>query len=67
MVRHEDANLDPRDDDMLRATLERMVEGERGTLKLDLSEWSLVVHGLGGGMIKARLNVTPVGTSEIRR
>jgi len=50
-VRQEDANLDPKDGAMLRATLERMVEVERGSLRLDLSEWSLVVHGLGGGMI----------------
>lgn len=67
MVRQEDANLDPRDDGILRATLERMVEAERGTLKLDLSEWSLVVHSLGGGMIRARVQVAPVGTTNIRR
>lgn len=67
MVRQEDANLDPRDDDMLRATLERMVEAERGTLRLDLSEWSLVVHNHGGGMIQARLAVNDLGVSDVRR
>lgn len=67
MVRQEDANLDPRDDDMLRATLERLVEAERGTLRLDLSDWSLVVHNPGGGMIQARAQVTPTGMTEIRR
>jgi hypothetical protein len=33
---------------MLRATLERMVENQRGSLRLDLSEWSLVVRNIGG-------------------
>lgn len=67
MVRQEDANLDPKDNAMLRSTLERMVEAERGTLKLDLSEWSLVVHSLGGGMIRARLRITESGATETRR
>lgn len=67
MVRQEDANLDPRDDDILRATLERMVEAERGTLRLDIAEWSLVVHNLGGGMIQARAQVTSAGMTDIHR
>ena len=67
MVRQEDANLDPRDDDMLRATLERMVEAERSTLKVDLSEWSLVVHNVGGGMIRARLQISAAGATDVRR
>jgi hypothetical protein len=67
MVHQEEANLDPRDDAMLRATLERMVESEHGTLRLDLSEWSLVVHSVGGGMIQARLQVTHSGANEIKR
>lgn len=67
MVRQEDINLDPRDDDMLRTTLERMVEAERGSLKLDLSEWSLIVHSLGGGMIRARLCVQTSGASNVTR
>jgi len=67
MVRQEDANLDPKDGAMLRATLERMVEVERGSLRLDLSEWSLVVHGLGGGMIWARVRVAPSGATDLVR
>lgn len=67
MVHQEEANLDPRDDAMLRATLERMVKAERGTLKLDLSEWSLAVHSHGGGMVHARLEVAPSGAMSIRR
>jgi len=66
MIRQEDANLDPKDDAMLRATLERMVEAERRSLRLDLSEWSLVVHSLGGGMIRARLYVTSSGSNDVR-
>jgi hypothetical protein len=67
MVQQEDANLDPRDDAMLRATLECMVEEERSSLRLDLSEWSLVVHNLGGGMVQARLGVTGAGASTVKR
>lgn len=67
MVRQEDANLDPKDEEILRATLERMVNAERGSLRLDLSEWSLVVHNIGGGMIQARLSVTSTGASDVQR
>lgn len=67
MVRQEDANLDPTDETMLRTTLEHMVGAERGSLRLDLSEWSLVVHSLGGGMIRARVRITPAGATEISR
>lgn len=67
MLREEVTNLDPRDDAMLRATLERLVEAERGTLRLDLSEWSLVVHTVGGGQIRARVNVAPSGATEVKR
>jgi hypothetical protein len=63
----EDTNLDPTDEKMLRSTLERMVEEKRGTLKLDLSEWSLAVHSPGGGRIHARLRVTPAGLNQVRR
>jgi hypothetical protein len=66
-VRQEDASLDPRDDAMLRATLERLVEAERGTLQLDLSEWWLRVHTLGGGQIRAEVRVTPFGATEVKR
>lgn len=52
---------------MLRATLERLVQAEKGTLKLDLSEWSMVVHSLGGGMVRATVKVTPSGATDIRR
>jgi hypothetical protein len=46
---------------------ERMVEEKRGTLKLDLSEWSLAVHSPGGGRVHARLRVTPAGLNDVRR
>jgi hypothetical protein len=66
-VRQEDANLDPRDDAVLRTTLERLVEAERGTLSLDLSEWWLRVHSLGGGQIRAEVRVSPSGATEVKR
>jgi hypothetical protein len=44
-----------------------MVQAEHGSLRLDLSEWSLAVHNLGGGMIQARLHITPSGASTVRR
>jgi hypothetical protein len=62
----EDTNLDIKDDKFLRETLERMVIATRGTLKLDLSEWSLVVHNPGGGMIQRRVKVLPSGATEVR-
>lgn len=67
MESQEDGNLDHRDDAMLRATLERMVEAKRGTLRLDLSDWSMTVHTLGGGRVHARLRVAPSGASQVRR
>lgn len=67
MEAQEDTNLDPRDDDMLRETLERMVQTKRGTLKLDLSEFRLVVHSLGGGQIKAECRIDPSGWTLAKR
>lgn len=66
-VGEEEANLDPRDEAILRQTLERMVLARQGTLRLDLSEWSIVVHNVGGGQVQARVKVTPAGATEVRR
>jgi hypothetical protein len=63
----EDTNLDVKDEKFLRETLERMVMAKRGTLKLDLSEYSMVVHNPGGGMIQRRVKVLPSGATEIKR
>lgn len=62
----EDTNLDIKDDKVLRATLERMVEEKRGTLRLDLSKWSMVVHNPGVGRIQRRVKVLPSGATEVR-
>jgi len=67
MQGEEETNLDPRDDAILRQTLERLVLAKQGTLKLDLSEWSLVVHNVGGGQIQARVKVRSAGATEVRR
>jgi hypothetical protein len=67
MEAQEDTNLDPRDGSILRQTLERMVQKKRGTLKLDLSEYSLVVHSLGGGQVKARCTIAPNGATLVKR
>lgn len=63
----EDLNLDPRNRQILRSTLERMVLSKMGTLDLDLSRWSLVVHSLGGGQIQARCRVLASGATEVSR
>jgi len=62
-----DTNLDPGDDAMLRAVLERMVTDVQGDLRLDLSEWSIVVHSLGGGRIRARCRITSSGATSVDR
>ena len=62
----EDVNLDPRDEVILRSTLERMVLARRGTLRLDLSEFSLWVHSVGGGQVKARCTVAANGATVVR-
>ena len=67
MVREEDTNLDVRDDAFLRQTLERMVLAKWGTLKLDLSEYSMDVHNAGGGQVQARVKVLPSGETDVRR
>jgi len=63
----EDINLDPREETILRSTLERMALAQRGTLRLDLSEYSLTVHSVGGGQIKARCSVAGNGATVVRR
>ncbi|MDQ1678052.1 MAG: hypothetical protein QOF58_6656 [Pseudonocardiales bacterium] len=63
----EDTNLDPRDDAILRQTLERMVQARQGTLRLDLSEYSIVVHSAGGGRVHARCGVASNGATQVRR
>jgi hypothetical protein len=63
----QDHNIDPRSDTALRQLLEQLVKQKRGTLNLDLSEWRIDVHRLGGGRIKARCKVTRDGQTEIKR
>jgi hypothetical protein len=67
MQAQEDTSLDPRDDAILRQTLERMVQDRHGTLRLDLSEYSIVVHTAGGGRIHARCEVAPNGATLVHR
>jgi hypothetical protein len=67
MQAQEDTNLDPRDDAILRQTLEQMVQARQGTLRLDLSEYSIVVHSAGGGRIHARCGIAPNGGTLVRR
>lgn len=61
----EDTNLDLDDTQVLRTTLERLVLDARGTLSLDLSEWSLTVTRVGGGPIIKRVTVTSGGLTEV--
>jgi hypothetical protein len=61
----EDTNLDINDEVFLRQTLERMVLAKRGTLKLDLSQFSMVVHNPGGGMRHRRVKVLPSGATQV--
>jgi hypothetical protein len=49
------------------ATTRLLGLAKRGTLKLDLSEWTMVVPSLGGGMVRATVKVTPSGATETRR
>ncbi len=62
-----DTNIDPTDNQALRDRLESMVKAARGTLDLDLSEWSVTVHSLGGGMVRAKCRVSPSGETEVTR
>jgi hypothetical protein len=60
-------NLDPADDGRLRAVLESWVEKRAGTLQLDLSEWSMRVHTLGGGRVVATVTIQPNGATAVKR
>ena len=62
-----DLNLDPSSDKRLREVLEELVTQHRGNLDTDLSVWSIVVHSLGGGQIKAKCLVTSSGATEVKR
>jgi hypothetical protein len=44
-----------------------MVHAKRGTLRLDLSEYSIVVHSLGGGQVKAQCSIAPNGATLVKR
>lgn len=67
MEAQRDVNLDPRDGEALRAVLEELVHAARGTLRLDLSQFSLTVHSPGGGRVHAVCRVTPAGATEVTR
>lgn len=62
----EDTNLDPRDEVMLRQTLERMVLAKRRTLRLDLSEYWIEVHSPNGGRVHATCKIAPNGATQVR-
>jgi hypothetical protein len=62
----EDTNLDIKDERFLRETLERLVIAKRGTLKLDLSEYSMSGRNPGPGMIRRRVKVLPSGATQIK-
>lgn len=63
-----DRYLDPSDDEMLRETLEELAERKRGGPKwVDLAEWRLVVHSLGGGQVKATCSVDKSGRTVVTR
>jgi len=62
----EDTNLDPRDEGMLRQTLERMVLAKRGTLRLDLSEYWIEVQSAGGGRVHATCKIAPNGATQVK-
>lgn len=59
-------NLDYRDHGVLRRTLERLVLEHRGTLKLDLSQWSLKVRSSNGGTVIATVYVTHGGETDVQ-
>jgi hypothetical protein len=43
-----------------------MVHAKRATLRLDLSEYSIVVHSLGGGQVKAQCTIAPNGATMVK-
>lgn len=62
-----EVNLDPKDDAILRSTLEDLVKAKVGHLRVDLSRWSIRVHNLGGGMVRARCWVSKTGATVVKR
>lgn len=67
MELQQDININPSNDQALRALLEQMVKAKRGTLQLDLSEFRIQVHSLGGGRLKARCEIDSGGMTVVRR
>jgi hypothetical protein len=66
-VAEKETNLDLKDERFLRATLEEMVQEKRGTLRLDLSRYSMTIHNPGAlGRTQRRVVVLPSGATEIR-
>lgn len=62
-----DTHIDPTSSKALRALLERLVKEKRGHLRVDLSNFSLTVHTVGGGRRVARCKVTGIGETEVTR
>lgn len=61
-------NLDPRDDGVLRDWLERLVEADRGTLRLDLAAgWELKVRIPDGVRVVATCRVDRAGRTVVKR
>lgn len=67
--RHEQlTNLDPADDGILRSWLERLVQADRGTLRLDLADgWELRVRIPAGVRVVARVTVDRSGRTVVKR
>ena len=63
----EDTNLDVNDTGFLRQTLERMVKAKRGTLNLDLSEFSMTVSQPGKLAVLKRVVVEGSGATKVSR
>ena len=56
-----DMNFDPTDDQRCREVLEDLVKQRAGSLKLDLSQWSLEICRLGGGQVRRTVSIDPSG------
>jgi hypothetical protein len=65
-IAEQETNLDVNDEKFLRETLERMVLEKRGTLKLNLSDFKMIVHRPGGSILR-KVQVLPSGATQVKR
>lgn len=61
-----DLNFDVDDEERCREVLEQLVKNRARHLDLDLSQWSVDVHRLGGGQVRRTISIDSSGRTVLK-